>query len=161
MQVNRYLTLPTEVKLVSSLLLLYVWPSCTQSVVVVPSLSLVLRSVVLGVASSGNRRCSPRYQSSVLRVFSRLRALGCDETVPQCVSSLHGRLDFGWGVLRSGSRNRWSVLDGRIVFSPTADNRCNHTTSFVASDVAMYSTFVVDKAVHSWIFDFPHITPPP
>ena len=31
----------------------------------------------------------------------------------------------------------------------SADNRCIQTASFVASDVAMYSTFVVDKAVHS------------
>ena len=80
-----------------------------RSLVVVPIWSLVLQSVDLGVASWGNRRYSHHYQSSVLRAFSRLRVLRCDKTVPQCVSSLHDRLDFGWGVLCSRSRNRWSV----------------------------------------------------
>ena len=82
-----------------------------------PNFFLVLQSVDLGVALSSNRRYSPRCQSFVLRVFFRLRALRCDETVPKYVSSLHGRLDFRWAVLRSRSRNRWLVLDGLVVFS--------------------------------------------
>ena len=99
-----------------------------RSLVVVPFLSLVLRSVDLGAASLRNRQCSPWCQSSRLRAFSRLRALGCDETVPQCVSSLYGRLDFGWGVLFFGSRNRWSVLDSRVVFSPRTQLTIDTTT---------------------------------
>ena len=98
-------------------LLFRVWFCFARSIIIVPFLFFVLRNIDLGVASSSNRRYSPRYQSSELRAFSRLRALGCDKTVSQCVSSLHGRLDFGWGVLRFGSRNGWSVLDGRVVFS--------------------------------------------
>ena len=85
--------------------------SFARSLVVVPSLSLVFRSVVLGVASSDNRRCSPRCRSSGLWVSSLLRAPECDETVPQCVSSTHDRLDSEWGVLCSESRSRWLVLD--------------------------------------------------
>ena len=99
-------------------LLFPVWLYFVRSLVIVPILSLMLQGIDLGVASSGNRQYSPRYQSSVLRVFSRLWPFGCDETIPQCVLSLHGKLDFGWGVLRSGSHSRWSVLDGLVIFSP-------------------------------------------
>ena len=60
--------------------------------------------------------------------FFWLWALGCDETVPQCVSSLHGGLDFKWGVLHSGSCNRWSVLDGRVAFSPRSRLTIDATT---------------------------------
>ena len=68
--------------------------SSTRSLVVVPSLSLVFRSVVLGVVSLGNQRCSPRCRSSGLQASSLLRDLGCDETVPKYVSSSCDRLDF-------------------------------------------------------------------
>ena len=95
------------------------WLRCSaRSLFVVPSLSLVFRIVVLGVASLGNQRCSPRCWSSGLRASSLLRAPGCDETTPQYVSSLCDSLDFEWGVLSFESHSRWSMLDGWFVFSP-------------------------------------------
>ena len=100
---------------VGFLLLLLVWLPSTRSLVVVPSLSLVLRSVDLGVASSSNRQCSPRYRSSELRASSLLWAPEYDGTAPQCVSSSHDRLDSWWGVLHCLSRNTWSALGGRFV----------------------------------------------
>ena len=37
----------------------------------------------------------------------------------------------------------------RIFVDKSADSRCSHMASFVASDVVMYSAFVVDMVVHS------------
>ena len=37
----------------------------------------------------------------------------------------------------------------RLVAEKLADRRCNHIASFIASDVAMYSAFVFDRAMHS------------
>ena len=37
----------------------------------------------------------------------------------------------------------------RLFAEKLVDRRCNHTTSFVASDVAMYSASMVDRVVHS------------
>ena len=101
----------------STYLLLLVQLSFSWSLVVVPSLALVLRSVVLGVASLGNQWCSPRCRSSGLRASSQLRAPGCDETVPQYVSSSR-EMDFEWGVLRSESCSKWLALDGRVILLP-------------------------------------------
>ena len=74
-----------------------------------PIIVLSVRSVVLRVASSGNQRSSPQCPSFRLRASSLLQDPGCDETVPQYVSSSHDRLNFEWGVLCSVSRNRWSI----------------------------------------------------
>ena len=71
---------------------------------------------------------------------------GCDETVPQYVLSSRDRLDFEWGVLRYESRNRWS---GRLFTEKSGDNRSSVTTSFAASNAAIYSTSVIDMVVLS------------
>ena len=79
-----------------------------------PMLYLMFRSIVLGVASSGNRRCSTRYLFSGLRASSLLRVPLCDGISPQCVSYSHGRQDFEGGVLCYVSPNRRSMLNGRF-----------------------------------------------
>ena len=110
---------PLTFLLVLLVWLLYVWllvivPSCsslfekrTWLLVIVPSCSSLFWSADLGVTSLGNWRYSPQCRSSRLRASSLSRALGCDDTAPQYASSLHGRRDCWWGVLRSVSHNRW------------------------------------------------------
>ena len=119
----------------STYLLLLVRLCYARLLVVVPSLSLVLWSVDLGVALSGNQRCSPWCWYSRLRVSSRLRAPGCDETIPQYVSSSCDRQDSEWGVLRFESRTIGSASDGRFGYWPKNQPIviCNHMASFVAS----------------------------
>ena len=102
----------------STCLLLLVWLCSMRSFVVFPYLSLVLWSVLLGVALSCNRRYSPQCRSSGLWASSLLRAPGCDDIVPPYVSSSRDRLDFEWGVLRFESHIWWSALDGRVIFLP-------------------------------------------
>ena len=75
----------------SASLLLLVRFSSAQSLVIIPSLSLVFWSIDLGVASSSNQWCSPRCRSFVFRASFRLSAPRCDDTTPQCVSSLCDR----------------------------------------------------------------------
>ena len=142
----------------SSIYLMFlVWLSFARSLVVVPSLSSVVQSVVLGVASSGNQQCLSRCRSFELQASLLLRAPGYDETTPQYVLASRDRLDFEWGVLRSESRSRWS---SRLVAEKLTDNRCKQMTSFVASDAVMYSASVLDRAVHSWSFELHDMTPP-
>ena len=124
----------------STYLFLLVWFSSAQSLVVVPSLSLVLRSVVLGVALSGKQWCSPRCRSFGLRASSLLRATKCDETVPQYVISSRDSLDFEWGVLCSKSRNRCLALDGRIFSLQRSGLTMHSMASFVAFDAVVRSS---------------------
>ena len=125
-------------------LLFRVWFCFARSIIIVPFLFFVLRNIDLGVASSSNGRCSPWCQSFELITFSQLRALRCDETVPQYVSSSRDRLNFEWGVLCSESCNGWS---SHLVAKKSANNRCNQMVSFVASDAAMYLASVVNTIV--------------
>ena len=41
-----------------------------------------------------------------------------DETITQCVSSSHDRMNFEVGLFRSESHARWSGIDGLFVLSP-------------------------------------------
>ena len=130
---------------ISSYLLLLVRLSSTRSLVIVPSSSLVFWSVDLGVASSGNRRCSPRCRSSELQVSFRMIEEIVDEVYCAQWVTINGQ--------------RWSVVSacssevGSQSVQPDHFLRCFWC--------CMYSASVVDRALHSWNFDLHDIAPPP